>query len=75
MAVSERMLTCKVAVTFEFDTRPPVTWRGTVQGRAAQTIVHRAVMVARKELRPMAWSSLVCCVLERLGDEEPEEAA
>ena len=62
-------MTGSVAVTFEFETRPPQTWRGTVSGPGARALVSRAVVVAKKALKPRNWTSLVVCILER-GDAE-----
>ncbi|HZM28286.1 MAG TPA: hypothetical protein VFB89_13140 [Gemmatimonadales bacterium] len=53
------------AVTFEFETRAPLTHRGTIGGSSAATCVARATREAQKALRPVAWSSMVCCLLER----------
>lgn len=59
-------MTCQYAVTFEFDTRPPITHRGTVEGWSASTCTRRAVKDAQKALKPFGWTSMVCCLLERL---------
>jgi hypothetical protein len=56
------------AVTFEFDLRPPLTHRGTVEGWAASTCTRRAVDEAQKALQPVNWSSMVVVLLERLPD-------
>lgn len=55
------------AVTFEFQMRPPVTWKGTVDGFSAATIMRRATDTAQKALSPRNWSSAVCVILEREG--------
>jgi hypothetical protein len=62
------------AVTFEFDTRPPTTHRGTVEGSAAATCARRAIEQAQKALKPIAWTSMVCCFLERLPAADGVEA-
>lgn len=59
-------MTVRYAVTFEFPTRAPLTHGGTVAGAAAATCVARATRLAQKALRPVAWSSVVCVLLERL---------
>lgn len=60
-------MVCQVAVTFEFETRPPVTWRGEVEAgpNRAPAIVQRATRQAQRALKPIGWSSMVCCILER----------
>ncbi len=62
-------MTVNYAVTFEFDTRSPVTHRGTVRAASGATCVARATREAQKALRPVGWSSLVCVLLGRT--EEP----
>lgn len=54
------------AVTFEFPLRPPVTFRGTVQGSTASVCASRATKAAQKALTPIGWSSCVCVLLGRL---------
>ncbi len=56
----------KYAVTFEFDSRAPITHRGTVAASSGATCVARAVREAQKALRPVNWSSLTCVLLERV---------
>ncbi len=60
-------MTVQYAVTFEFDTRPPLTHRGTVAASSAATCVARATRAAQKALKPVAWSSVVCVPLERIS--------
>lgn len=62
----------RYAVTFEFETRPPITHRGTVEGWSASTCTRRAVEEAQRALRPVLWCSMDCVLLERLdaGDRE-----
>lgn len=55
----------RYAVTFEFETRPPITHRGTVVAASGATCVARAVRSAQTALRPKNWTSLVCVLLER----------
>lgn len=57
-------MTVSYSVTFEFDTRPPVTHRGTVVAASTGTGTRRAVQEAQKVLKPVGWSSVVC-VLDR----------
>ncbi len=59
-------MTVKYAVTFEFDTRPPETHRGQVEGSAASTCVSRATREAAKALCPKNWTSMNCVLLERI---------
>ena len=67
-------MTVRYAVTFEFDTRPPLTHRGTVAALAEGTCASRAIKEAKRVLRPVNWSSLVCVLLERVQG-EPEALA
>lgn len=62
------MLTVRYAVTFEFDTRSPITHRGTVAASSTATCVARATRAAQKALKPVSWSSMVCVLLERLPE-------
>ena len=66
-------MTVKYAVTFEFLTNPPLTYRGTVAASRTHTCVARATKQAQDALKPVNWSSMVCVPLERL-DTEPEPA-
>lgn len=61
-------MTVQYAVTFEFDTRPPVTHRGTVQAGQPHVCMARATKAAHQALRPVNWSSAVCVLLERLPE-------
>lgn len=67
-------MTVRFAVTYEFDTRAPLTFRGTVAGSSTATCVARATRRAQKALRPVGWSSVVCVLLERLDAAEEAEA-
>jgi len=60
----------KCSVTFEFLINPSLTWRGELSATAASTIVSRAVRLAKKELKPNNWSSLVVVILERDNTKE-----
>ena len=53
-------------VTFEFETLPPVTHKGTVAASSAETVVKRAFREALAAHPGLAWSSLVIVLLERL---------
>jgi hypothetical protein len=59
-------MTVRYAVTFEFDTRAPLTHRGTVAASGPATCFARAVREAQKVLRPREWSSVSAVLLERL---------
>ena len=61
-------MTVRYAVTVEFETRPPVTHRGTVQAGQPHVCMARATKAAQQALRPVNWSSAVCVLLERLPD-------
>ncbi len=63
----------KCAVTFEFESRAPLTWRGETKGASAATICRRAIAIAAKELQPRNWSSMNCCILERDNVKSEEE--
>jgi len=65
---------CRYSVTFEFIARPPVTHRGIVEGWTASTCTRRAVEDAQKALTPVAWSSMVCVLLERLDTTAAEDS-
>ena len=58
------MMIAKCAVTFEYDRRPPQTWRGDVAGRRAATLMYRAITAATNVIHPTQWTSVVCCILE-----------
>lgn len=64
---------CQYAVTFEFETRAPVTHRGVVAGGRAATCVARATRVAQEALRPIGWTSMLCVLLERVETAEVED--
>jgi hypothetical protein len=58
-------MTTRYAVTFEFDTRAPLTHRGTVSASSGATCVARATREAQRAVRPVNWSSMVCVLLDR----------
>jgi hypothetical protein len=61
---------CRAAVTFEYATRPPETLRlEALEATGPQTIANRAIREAKRQLRPVWWTSLVV-VLERLDAAE-----
>jgi arginase family enzyme len=62
-----------VSVTFEYDRRPPVTWRGTVEAGGVQTLAARAVRDAKRALRPVNWQSIVIVILDRHADARDED--
>lgn len=69
-------MTVNYSVTFEFETRPPLTHRGQVQGTSANVCMSRATAAAQKALQPIAWDSCVCVLLERVQVAgEPVEAS
>lgn len=63
---------CRAEVTFEYATRPPQTHRiEALEATGPQTIANRAIRDAKKQLRPISWTSMVC-LIERL---DPADAA
>jgi len=60
-------MTMHYAVTFEFETRAPVTHRGTVESSRASTGARRAIEQAQAALKPINWISMTFVVLERTG--------
>ena len=60
-----------ITVTFEFDTRPPLTSRCEVQAGNSGKALRQAFEIAREALSPISWSSFVCVCLDR----RPVEAA
>ena len=61
-------MTVRYVVTFEFDSAPPITHRGTVRATTAATCFARAVRSATTAHPGLHWSSLVCVLLERVPD-------
>lgn len=53
------------SVTFEFESRAPVTHRGTVEGLRPAACFRRAVQDAQRVLRPRDWTSVVCVLDKR----------
>lgn len=61
---------CKASVTFEYMTRAPETHiMPSLEATGPQTIANRAIREAKKQIRPVWWTSLVV-VLERLDSSE-----
>jgi hypothetical protein len=54
----------KYAVTFESDTKPPVTVRGEVEATSLPKLAWRAIKDARENAPKIGWSSL-CIILDR----------
>lgn len=59
----------RYGVTFEFDTRAPLTHRGTVEAGRAHVCAARAIKAAQAALKPINWTSMNCVLLERLDDD------
>jgi hypothetical protein len=58
----------EMAVTFEFEVRAPVTWRGEVEAATLGKALGVAMRQARGVLRPVGWRSFVCvCLSQRPG--------
>ena len=57
-------MTTRYAVTFEFETKPPLTLQGTVSAAGMPTCVARAARTAMREAGRQAWASVVV-VIER----------
>ncbi len=53
------MTTWNYSVSFEFETRSPLTHKGTVKALTAGTGAARAAREAQKALRPREWTSFV----------------
>lgn len=68
-------MTCTYAVTFEFETRPPLTHRGLVTGTSANVCMSRATAQAQRALGPIRWDSCVCVLLERVQNAGESQAA
>jgi hypothetical protein len=72
--VSQRQQTWEYSVSFEFDLRPVLTYKGTVTASSYGNLVARATKAAQKALRPVNVRSLVCVLLERLDvPKEPSD--
>ena len=52
------MIKAKYAVTFESDTRPPVTVRGEVESISLPKLAWRAIKDAREKAPKIGWSSI-----------------
>jgi hypothetical protein len=57
-------MTATYAVTFEFETRPPLTLRGQVSASGMPTLLARAARTAMRDAGRQTWSSVVV-VIER----------
>jgi hypothetical protein len=58
-------MTARYAVTFEFETKPPLTLRGEVSASGMPTLVARAARTAMRAASRQTWSSVVL-VIERV---------
>lgn len=58
-------MTATYVVTFEFETKPPLTLRGDVSASGMPTLVARAARTAMREAGRQTWSSVVV-VIERV---------
>ena len=67
-------MTIRYAVTFEFETQPPMTHRGTVTASSMPTCFARAAKAAVKAHPGRTWSSMVCVLLERVESGQPADA-
>lgn len=56
----------KYAVTFEFESQPPLTHRGEIEATTIGTCARRAIEAAQKVHAGVHWSSLNFVALERL---------
>lgn len=66
---------CRAEVTFEYATRAPQTHKiATLEATGPQTIANRAIREAKRQLRPIYWTSMVC-VIERLDPADSADAA
>ena len=59
-------MTVSYAVTFEFETKPPLTLHGDVSASGMPTLVARAARIAMREAGRQTWSSVVV-VIERVN--------
>ena len=59
------LMTATYAVTFEFETKPPLTLHGEVSASGMPTLVARAARTAMQEAGRQTWSSVVV-VIERV---------
>lgn len=65
---------CRAEVTFEFATRAPQTHRiDVLEATGPQTIANRAIREAKRQLRPIYWTSMVC-LIERLDPDDVTDA-
>ena len=59
----------RYSITYEFETRQPLTHRGAVGAGQEHVCASRAIKAAKVALRPIGWTSLVCVLLDRLPEE------
>lgn len=55
-------MTATYAVTFEFETKPPLTLRGEVSASGMPTLLARAARTAMREAGRQTWSSVVVLI-------------
>lgn len=73
-------MTARYAVTFEFETKPPLTLHGEMSASGMPTLVARAARTAMREAGRQTWSSVVV-VIERVrpssenDDDDTKQAA
>lgn len=65
----------RYAVTFEFETRPPVTHKGTVEASQVHACAAKAIRQAQQALRLRQWSSLVFVAWDQSGLGTPASVA
>jgi hypothetical protein len=67
-------MTAKWAVSFEFQTKPPLTFRGEVSASGMPTLVARAARTAMRQAGRQIWSSVVV-LIERVtpSDEQAND--
>ncbi len=63
-------MTVRYAVTFEFETRPPLTHRGVMRASGEAVCARRAIQAAKKACKPVNWTSMNIVLLERLPEVE-----
>lgn len=56
------MTTFSLAISYEYESKAPLTWRGTVNATTPATALHRGEREARKTLKPGSWASMVAVV-------------
>ncbi len=66
-------MNAKYAVTFEYETKPPLTMRGEISASAMPTLVARATRKAARDAGRQTWSS-VSVLIERADDTDDARA-